>query len=258
MYQPGLSLPIPDNSISELKAPAIDAGKFFNLASTSSIRYSGFSLTFNSNGTITYTISGFKKSGSSWVAWNSTDSTKTVSGSTLAPNGVIYLGGNFKDKNGNTLNLDMRLKGTVAGQYTVASEGNVWLDDEIVYKNNPKIDPASTDLLGICAKDYVWMTDNTANRSDINIQAAIFCQEGGFGAQDYNSGTPRGNINLLGGVSQSWRQPVGTFSGGTIKTGYAKKYSYDKRLASKSPPFFPGTGLFRLVSWYKNKFLLQR
>ena len=60
----------------------------------------------------------------------------------------------------------MRLKGTVAGQYTVASEGNVWLDDNIVYKTNPKIDPTSTDLLGICAKDNVWMTDNSPNKSD--------------------------------------------------------------------------------------------
>lgn len=251
LYQPGLSLPIPDNSISELKDPAKTGGKLFNLASTTSVRYSGFSLTFNSNGTVTYTISGYKKSGSSWVAWNPTDSTKTVSGSTLAPNGVIYLGGNFIDNKGNNLNLDMRLKGTVAGQYTVASEGNVYLDDDIVYKTNPKINPASTDLLGICAKDYVWMTDNTANRSDINIQAAIFCQDGGFGAENYDSGSPRGNINLLGGISQSWRQPVGTFSGTTIKTGYAKKYTYDKRLASNSPPSFPGTGLFRLVSWFE-------
>jgi hypothetical protein len=251
LYQPGLSLPIPDNSISELKDPAKTGGKLFNLASTTSVRYSGFSLTFNSNGTVTYTISGYYKSGSSWVPWNSTDSTKTVSGSTLAPNGVIYLGGSFKDQYGNNLNLDMRLKGTVAGQYTVASEGNVYLDDDIVLKTNPKIDPSSTDLLGICAKDYVWITDNTPNKTDINIQAAIFCQDGGFGAQNYDSGTPRGNINLLGGVSQSWRQPVGTFSGTTIKTGYAKQYTYDRRLANNSPPFFPGTGLFRLVSWYE-------
>ena len=149
----------------------------------------------------------------------------------------------------------MRMKGTVAGQYTVASEGNVWLDDDIVFKTDPQIDPTSTDLLGICAKDYVWISKTDPNRNDINIQAAIFCQEGGFGAEDYNDYDsrwgPRGDINLLGGVSQSWRQPVGTFSGESIRTGYAKKYTYDRRLLSKSPPFFPGTGLFRLVSWYE-------
>jgi hypothetical protein len=254
LYQPGVSLPIPDNAVSELKAPAIDAGKFFNLTSTLTIRYSGFSLTFNSNGTITYAISGFKKSGSSWVAWNSSDSTKTVSGSTLAPNGVIYLSGSFKTQNGTTIPTDMRLKGTVSGQYTVASEGNVWLDDDVILKTNPKLSP-STDLLGICAKDNVWIAKSTPNKEDINIQAAIFCQDGGFGAEDYNDQNSnwgsRGNINLLGGVSQSWRQPVGTFSGETVKTGYAKKYSYDKRLASKSPPFFPGTSFFRMVSWYE-------
>ena len=41
---------------------------------------------------------------------------------------------------------------------------------------------------------------------------------------------------------------MGTFSNGSIKTGYAKLYTYDRRLASNSPPCFPGTGLFRLVS----------
>ena len=255
LYQPGLSLPIPDDAITDLKDPAIAGGKFFNLTSTSSIRYSGFSLIFNSNGTITYTISGYKKSGSSWVAWNPTDSTKTVSGTTLAPNGVIYLSGSFKNLSGTNIDLDMRLKGTVAGQYTVASEGNVLLDDDVVYKTNPIYNPSSTDLLGICAKDYVWISKTTPNKTDINIQAAIFCQDGGFGAEDYNDEDskwgPRGNINLLGGISQSWRQPVGTFSGESIKTGYAKKYSYDRRLASTSPPSFPGTGLFRLVSWYE-------
>lgn len=254
LYQPGVSLPIPQNSIDELKAPALDAGKFFNLTSTSTIRYSGLSLTFNSNGTITYVISGAKKSGGSWVTWNSSDSTKTVSGSSLAPNGVIYFDGVLKDKNGNNLDLDLKLQGTVSGQYTVASQGNVLLEDDIVYKTNPKLSP-STDLLGICAKDNVWISKTTPNKNDINIQAAIFCQDGGFGAEDYNDKNSnwgsRGDINLLGGVSQSWRQPVGTFSGETIKTGYAKKYSYDKRLASKSPPFFPGTSYFRMVSWYE-------
>lgn len=249
LYQPGLSLPIPDNSISELLQPAIDNGKRFSFYSNSNIRYNSFYLTFNSN-QVTYRITGERKSGSTWVPFDSTY--PSVNPATLAPNGVIYFGGT--DKNGNP--IDMRLKGTVKGQYTVSSEGNVWLDDDIVYNTNPKIDPTSTDLLGICAKNYVWITKNTPNKTDINIQAAIFCQEGGFGAEDYNDKIvpgwgPRGNINLLGGISQSWRQPVGTFSGENILTGYAKKYTYDRRLLSKSPPFFPGTSFFRIVSWYE-------
>jgi hypothetical protein len=248
LYQPGLSLPIPDNSISELLEPALDNGKRFSFYSNSSIRYESFYLTFNSN-QVTYRITGQIKSGWNWVPFDSTYA--PINAATLAPNGLIYFGGT--DRYGNP--IDMRLKGTVQGQYTVSSEGSIWLDDNIVYNSNPQIDPHSTDLLGICAKDYVWIAKSDPNRNDINIQAAIFCEKGGFGAEDYNDQNSkwgsRGNINLLGGVSQSWRQPVGTFSGETVKTGYAKRYTYDRRLLSNSPPFFPGTGHFRLVSWYE-------
>jgi hypothetical protein len=243
LYQPGLSLPIPDNSISELLEPALDNGKRFSYYSNSSIRYQNFYFTFNSD-QVTYRIVGQTKSGSLWINF---DSTYTANPAALAPNGVIYFGGT--DRYGNP--IDMRLKGTVQGQYTVSSEGSIWLEDDVVCHTNPKIDPTSTDMLGICAKNNVWITDNTPNRSDINIQAAIFCQEGGFGAENYDEGSPRGNINLLGGVSQSWRQPVGQFSGETITHGYAKKYTYDRRFLSSSPPFFPGTSFFRLVSWYE-------
>jgi hypothetical protein len=172
LYQPGLSLPIPDNSISELLEPALDNGKRFSYYSNSSIRYQNFYFTFNSD-QVTYRIVGQRKSGSLWINF---DSTYTANPATLAPNGVIYFGGT--DRYGNP--IDMRLKGTVQGQYTVSSEGSIWLEDDVVCHTNPKIDPTSTDMLGICAKNYVWITDNTPNRSDINIQAAIFCQEGGF------------------------------------------------------------------------------
>jgi hypothetical protein len=93
------------------------------------------------------------------------------------------------------------------------------------------------------------MTENAANNSSINIHASIYCEKGGFGAENYADRPPSGNINLLGGIIQHTRKAVGTFGGGGIKSGYAKRYLYDERLLVASPPFFPGTGGFEIVSW---------
>jgi hypothetical protein len=162
--------------------------------------------------------------------------------SSIAPNGVIYVEG-----------MNVRLKGVVKGQYTVASDGDIYLDDDIVYNTNPLTHPNSTDLLGIVSQNNVWITDNSANRNDINIDAAIYCQNGGFGAENYSSRPNSGNINLLGGITQNTRQAVGTFSqilGITlIQSGFSKRYKYDNRLMYSSPPSFPGTGSFEVVSW---------
>jgi hypothetical protein len=156
----------------------------------------------------------------------------------IAPNGVIYVEG-----------MDMRLKGTVKGQYTVASESNIYLDDDIVYSQDPQVYPNSTDILGIVAKNKVLITDNAANNNDINIHASIYSETEGFGAENYSSRPISGNINLLGGIIQNVRQAVGTFSGGSITSGFAKRYMYDNRFLISSPPSFPGTGSYEIVSW---------
>jgi hypothetical protein len=158
--------------------------------------------------------------------------------STKTTDGVIYVEG-----------MDVRLQGTVKGMYTIASEGNVWLDGDIVYNTDPLKNSNSKDLLGIVAQNDVWITDNKANSKDINIDAAIYTQTGSFGAQNYSARGVDGNINLVGGITQNTRGAVGTFSGSNITSGFSKRYKYDNRLLVSSPPLFPGTGSFEVVSW---------
>jgi hypothetical protein len=162
----------------------------------------------------------------------------TYKSSEIAPNGVIYAQG-----------MDVRLKGTVQGQYSVVSDGNIYLDDDILYKTDPKNNPNSTDLLGIVSQNNVYITDNNATKN-IKIDAAIYCQNGGFGAENYSSRSVDGDINLLGGITQHIRRAVGTFgSGNNITSGFNKRYHYDSRLMQMFPPFFPTTGGFSIVSW---------
>jgi len=235
-FEDGVSLKLPDDGVEKVGTSAGSGGKVFNLKTTGTIEYENFYLTFKED-SVTYRTVGKYKSGKKWKDF---DSTKTVLAYSLAPNGVIFADG-----------LNIRLKGVVKGQFTVATNKSIYLDDDIVYKSDPLTNPNSTDLLGIVAEKDVWITENSANNNNIKIHASIFAENGGFGAEDYDDRPVSGSIYLIGGISQHERYPVGTFSGSTIRHGFAKKYRYDDRLAVSLPPYYPGTGKFEVVDWYE-------
>ncbi len=175
----------------------------------------------------------------------------TVKISTLAPNGTIVAN-----------NADLHIQGVVQGQVTIAATGtkswwgswggNIYLDDNIVYSTDPRTNPNSTDLLGIVAEQNVYVTNNSANDNNINIDAAIYAENGGFGAEDYNRRPASGTINLYGGITEKNREPVGTLDRfGNVITGFNKSYNYDPRLMSLVPPNFPHTSSYQIVSWYE-------
>lgn len=163
--------------------------------------------------------------------------------STLAPNGVLC-----------ALSGNVHVQGTVSGHVTVgalgtgSTAGNIYIDDDIRYTHDPRNGP-SNDLLGLAADNNVIITDNAANNNSIDIQAAIICRTGGFGAQNYSTRGVDGTINLWGGITQYQRSAVGTFSGNTVTSGFHKNYRYDKRFANSAPPYYPATGNYESISW---------
>lgn len=250
-YEQGVDLPMPPSGVTDIAAAAANGG----------IKITGQSvvyLTFNGNN-ITY-------------QYGNNGQPTTVPASQFAPNGVIYVEG-----------ADVRLKGTITGQYTIATSsitttittggggrrgrgrgrtqtitqgGNVYLDGDVTYSSNPLTNPNSTDMLGIVAENNVYISDNSQNNNNINIDAAIYCQNGSFTAENYNRRPVSGTINLLGGITQNTRGAVGTFSinhhsGINIVSGFNKSYRYDERLMYSFPPSFPNTGSFEIVSWYE-------
>ncbi len=148
-------------------------------------------------------------------------------------------------------NKDVHVKGTLEGQVTLLSGGHIWVDDDVLYKHNPLTDPTASDMLGLIAKKNVYVTDNTANRSNCTINATVMALGTSFTAQNYSSGSPRGTLTVLGGLVQDTRGAVGTMSGGVIVTGYLKKYIYDQRMLTKAPPFYPIFSRNSIVSWYE-------
>jgi hypothetical protein len=226
-FEKGIDVPLPPNGVADVKAAASSGGHIFSGQDTVIITFKADS--------ITYKYSAHDPTGT------------TVFGKTLAPNGVIFV-------NDGTA----RISGTVSGRYTVGvdgrkshGKGNLYFDDDIVYENDPRTNPYSSDLLGLVVKNAALITDNAANNNDINIHASVYVEEGGFGAQNYDDRPASGNINLLGGIIQAERFAVGTFTQSGTNHGFNKRYRYDDRFMTLSPPFFPGTGLYEIVSWYE-------
>lgn len=68
------------------------------------------------------------------------------------------------------------------------------------------------------------------------VYASIQTLSHSFWVASYSRGAPIGTLSVRGSIAQRWRGIVGT---GSISTGYFKDYSYDKRLQTTSPPYFP-------------------
>ncbi len=221
-FEKGIDLPLPTNGVDIIEPEADANGLKFDGQDTVYITFDQDSLKFR-------------------YSYGAPDSVIYLP--TAAPNGVIF-----------AKNSVVRLKGTVKGQYSIVSSGPsgkgiIYLDDDIVFNQDPRDYPNSIDLLGIIAKNEVLITDNIPNSSDINIHASIYVETGGFGADNYKYRPVGGNINLLGGIIQHTRRAVGTFNQSGPQSGFAKRYRYDDRLMTASPPMFPGTGSYEIVSW---------
>jgi hypothetical protein len=222
-YQSGIDIQMPSD-FDPLKNAALSGGKYISGKDSVAI-------TFNSNGTVTV------KEGA--------DPAYTVPVSTFAPNGAVVIDG-----------ANVRVKGKFTGQLTLAvqsggvsGKGNMYLDSSITYVNDPLSGPSS-DMLGLCAENDIIIKNNwnnSAANNGISIQAAMFSQKKGLTAEDYDNGKLRGAIRLLGGISQNQRGAVGLV--GT--SGYTKSYRYDERMMNQSPPYYPTTGSYEILSWYE-------
>jgi len=149
---------------------------------------------------------------------------------------------------------DVHVQGTLDGKLSLTSLADVRIENDLLYENR---DPATgDDILGLIAEDNTIVVNNTANQSDCIIDGSVFCRDGSFTAENYNHGSPRGQLIFNGSIVQEQRGPVGTFSGSTLRTGYLKKYKYDQRLSDplNRPPFYPGywNGTLAITNWWES------
>ncbi len=226
-YQTGIDIPMPSD-FTPLKNAALSGGTY--------LHGQDVTITFDTAGTGYMTV----KIG--------TGTPTRVLISSYCPNGAMLID-----------SANVRIKGKFTGQLTIsvqssgkANKGRMYLDSSVAYKSNPLTNSNSTDLLGLCAEDSIVITNNSNNSGNVTIQAALFSLKKGLGVEQYDNGVVRGRINLLGGISQYQRAAVGTLgSNGAVNSGFSKSYSYDSRMMVTSPPYYPATGSYEILSWYE-------
>jgi hypothetical protein len=227
-----VSMPTSAAFLADLQSKASSGGLSCGALSGTSAKYEVELARSGQYGYLSYRA--YRKSGSSysWTSWT------TVNLSSI--NGVAWFGSR----------VDM--KGILDGQLTLGCAADVYITDDVRYRNSTAGRGPNTgcdDLLGICSAKNVVVADNTANRSSCEIHAHIMALDKSFYVQNHSSGGPRGNLIVHGGIAQQTRGAVGTFSGDVVTNGYSKRYHFDRRLASWSPPGYPVTGGYILASW---------
>jgi uncharacterized protein DUF4900 len=189
------------------------------------------------------------------------DTTTTYTGTT---NGVIYSTGNITSLSGELADSRVSGSGLVSrNAFTIATDvtkdKDVTITGNLTYRTVPDPtlpwdDPVNlrAPALGVVARN---ITIAPGAPRDLSVHGVMLAggrntTQGSFSAAEYNT-RAAGRLNLVGGLIQKYRGPVGTFSGTTTVTGYDKNYVYDPRMAVMPPPFFPTTGGFERLSFMR-------
>ncbi|MFA6357476.1 MAG: DUF4900 domain-containing protein [Candidatus Omnitrophota bacterium] len=178
-------------------------------------------IVLNSNGTMNVTNAG--------KGWNNYNTALPANGALFVDNGSLTI------------------SGTLKGRLTAGSSSDIIVPNNIIYSNNPRINPASTDTLGLISERDVVINQNSPY--NLEIDASIMALNTSFMLSNWWLGPAKGALTVFGGIIQSQRGPVGTFSGTTRVSGYSKNYDYDTRLLNSPPPFVPTTGDYITLSW---------
>jgi hypothetical protein len=196
----------------------------------------------------------------------------TVPNLALPPNGVIYVENtpsnttdpNYSSCSGTACNGDVNvansaINGGLAGQLTIASDNNIVVTGNLTYHQYP----GGSDVLGLIASQNVAIyhpiddrgNNATGTNTNVTVDAAILSLTHSFYVQNWSQGALLGTLTVNGSISQEFRGPVGTFSGQSASTGYAKAYTYDSRLTYLTPPYFltPVASAWRKLSFAEIK-----
>ena len=148
----------------------------------------------------------------------------------------------------------IRVKGTVNGKATIGTRGYIRITDDLVYAQNPLVNPNSDDMLGLVAEKDIIVYNNQHDQ-DRTIHASIMtlntatAPNKNFWVYRYKNDR-YGRLHLLGGLIQNSRGAVGLVGNQWTRKGYLKDYHWDERLAKMSPPYYPMLFALRKISWW--------
>ena len=163
-----------------------------------------------------------------------TNSAKGWSAKSMAipANGALYVN-----------NGDVTVQGTLQGKLTIATNQNVLIAGNVLYKTDQyahqkdPTKPESTDLLGLVATTSVTVKDNAPK--NLRIDAYVVALNGAFELQNFSTGGYKGDMLQFGGLMNKYCGPTGVMDwSGNIIDGYNQLQYYDQRLQNTAPPWF--------------------
>lgn len=227
-------------------------------------------------------VSGTDDSGyGRWVPWTGTVDARVTA---VRPRDAEFLWPISRDLNPNFKGVihvtgKVAISGKLRGKVTLAATNNIIIADNLTYVTNPgggtvPCNSDARDMLGLFSGTDVLMANNLLNSpwrpisgesyrtwasrgSDEYIHAVVLALDN-FTVDDYDQGqtnvedcsganNERGCLNLIGGIIQRSRGPVGITDG----RGYIKRYQYDQCAGLNPPPYFPTTGRFTRGHYYE-------
>lgn len=188
-------------------------------------------------------------------------------------NGVLYVAGKVERFTGPERTNSSKDSAPPAlasfAQLTLAADQQVRITGDLKYESPPcsgsparkadgTVTPATCNnldtrnVLGVYVQNnnilignQNWGDASLNAPDDVTIHGVLMSSTGIVGVEDYDQGSPRGTVNLLGGVIENYYGAFGTFNArsGNMSTGYGRSFTYDQRMYNAvSPPYFPTIG----------------
>lgn len=132
------------------------------------------------------------------------------------------------------------VSGTYSRDVTITAANDIIIKGSVTRSGNAVLGLIANNFVrvyhplrsGACENSSAW------SPRDVTVHAAILALNHSFVVDNHKCGSRMGELSVDGAIAQKYRGPVGTGSGSSVNTGYAKDYSFDDRLRTHSPPFF--------------------
>lgn len=154
------------------------------------------------------------------------------------PRGMLYTKGGINSLSGPArVGADIPPALADGTQLLITATNDVVVTGDMTYNNYED----GNSVLGIYSDDGK-VRIGTSAPDDMYLDAYVMAagSNGAFEVDGYDSGSPRGTFNLRGGMVAEYYGAFYTFrSDGTLRTGYARNFRYDRR--GIAPPYYPST-----------------
>lgn len=182
----------------------------------------------------------------------------------VMPNGVIYATANLSIRG----KVDTRPHGSNVG-ISIGTNQKIYIDGDITYEIDPRVDITSDDMLGIVALNEIIVYNavgnapNDTSKKTWTIHGIMCSLNETMAAEVGQSPSPSfvGYLRTLGGIITNRQFRIAKYSaaGTYLSNGFYRRFEWDPRLASnKKPPCYPApdntaaTSQLQITNWWEN------